>query len=114
MPFSTELRLPQDDSHIRDYRVNKVRYRRQGLYLKHFLKHQISEHHEKAGAQYDGVIEDINLEWLDPIDDAAPVGITEMQSIPEGSSDLAKEYGVSHAAEVQEWWLKLRLSLIHI
>ena len=57
---------------------------------------------------HDGVIEDINLEWLDPIDDAAPVGITEMQSIPEGSSDLAKEYGVSHAAEVQDWWLKLR------
>ena len=32
----------------------------------------------------------------------------EMQKVPENSSDLAKEYGVSHAAEIQGWWLKLR------
>jgi hypothetical protein len=69
-------------------------------YLDFLLKHQIS--------QYDGVIEDIDLEWLDAIEDAAPVGITEMQKVPENSSDLAKEYGVSHAAEIQDWWLKLR------
>ena len=77
-------------------------------YLDFLLKHQISEYHEAAGAQYDGVIEDINLEWLDPIDDAAPVGVTEMQKVPEDASDLAKEYGVSHAAEVKDWWIKLR------
>ena len=77
-------------------------------YLDFLLKHQISEYHEAAGAQYDGVIEDINLEWLDPIDDAAPVGVTEMQKVPEDASDLAKEYGISHAAEVQDWWIKLR------
>tara|TARA_B100000212_G_scaffold328430_1_gene292689 strand:+ start:97 stop:513 length:417 start_codon:yes stop_codon:yes gene_type:complete len=77
-------------------------------YLDFLLKHQISEHHEEAGAQYDGVIESIDLEWLDPIDDAAPVGVTKMEPIPEDSSDLAKEYGESHAAEVQDWWLKLR------
>ena len=55
-----------------------------------------------------GVIESIDLEWLDPIDDAAPVGITKMEEIPSDASDLAKEYGESHAAEVQDWWLKLR------
>ena len=31
-------------------------------YLDFLLKHQISEYHEAAGAQYDGVIEDIDLE----------------------------------------------------
>ena len=77
-------------------------------YLDFLLKHQISEYHEAAGAQYDGVIEDINLEWLDAIEDAAPVGVTEMQKVPEDASDLAKEYGESHAAEVQDWWMKLR------
>ena len=77
-------------------------------YLDFLLKHQISDHHEEAGAQYDGVIESIDLEWLDPIDDAAPVGITKMEEIPSDASDLAKEYGESHAAEVQDWWLKLR------
>ena len=27
---------------------------------------------------------------------------------PTNASDLAKEYGESHAAEVQDWWMKLR------
>ena len=27
---------------------------------------------------------------------------------PELCYDLAKEYGESHAAEVQDWWMKLR------
>jgi quinol monooxygenase YgiN len=77
-------------------------------YLDFLLKHQISEYHEEAGAQYDGVIENIDLEWLDGLEDAAPVGITEMQKVPEDASELAKEYGESHAAEVQDWWRVLR------
>jgi quinol monooxygenase YgiN len=77
-------------------------------YLDFLLKHQISKHHEETGAKFGGVIESLDLEWLDPIEDAAPVGITEMQKVPEDASDLAKEYGDSHAAEIQDWWLKLR------
>ena len=34
--------------------------------------------------------------------------LTKMEEIPSDASDLAKEYGESHAAEVQDWWLKLR------
>jgi hypothetical protein len=31
-----------------------------------------------------------------------------MQKVPEDASELAKEYGDSHAAEVQDWWRALR------
>lgn len=77
-------------------------------YLDFLLKHQISEHHEKAGAQFEGVIESLNLEWLDPIDGAAPVGITKMQELPKDAPELAKEYVKTYPAEIQSWWEKLR------
>lgn len=77
-------------------------------YLDFLLKHQISEHHEKAAGNYGDIIESIDLEWLDGIENAAPVGKTEMQDLPENAPDLAKEYVKSYAAEVQDWWLALR------
>ncbi len=77
-------------------------------YLDFLLKHQISEHHENAAGNYGDAIDSIDLEWLDALEDAAPVGNTEMQKVPENASDLAKEYGDTHAAEVQEWWKELR------
>ena len=77
-------------------------------YLDFLLKHQISDHHEKAAGHYGDAIESIDLEWLDGLEGASPVGNTEMQKLPEDSSDLAKEYGETHAAEVQKWWLQLR------
>ena len=77
-------------------------------YLDFLITHQISAHHEVAAAEYDGVIEDIDLEWLDPVDGASKLGPTEKQSVPEDASDLAKEYDKTHAVEVQNWWTALR------
>ena len=77
-------------------------------YLDFLLKHQISKHHEEAGAKFSGVIESLDLEWLDPIENAAPVGITKMQELPEGSPELAKDYIKTYPAIIQNWWLKLR------
>ena len=59
-------------------------------------------------AEIKTIIESIDLEWLDGLEDASPVGNTEMQKLPEDSSELAKEYGETHAAEGQDWWLQLR------
>ena len=77
-------------------------------YLDFLIKHQISKHHEEAGAQFGGVIESLDLEWLDPIENAAPVGITEMQELPENAPELAKEYIETYPAVVQKWWFDLR------
>ena len=39
---------------------------------------------------------------------ASKLGSTEMQEVPDDASDLAKEYGETHAAIIQDWWLALR------
>ena len=50
----------------------------------------------------------LDLEWLDPIEDAAPVGITKMEELPENAPELAKDYIKTYPAIIQKWWLKLR------
>lgn len=73
-----------------------------------FLTHQTSAHHEEASPALREVIEVLRLEWVDPITGASPLVPTETQDLPEGASDLEREYSVRFAAAVQEWWLSLR------
>ena len=77
-------------------------------YLDFLLTHQISNHHEDAAARYEGIIEDIDLEWLDPVDGASKLGPTEIQPVPHDAPDLAKHYDVDHAVVLQNWWELLR------
>ena len=77
-------------------------------YLDFLITHQISDHHEAAAGNYGDIIEDIDLEWVDPVEGASKLGHTEMQEVPDDASDLAKEYGETHAAIIQDWWLALR------
>ena len=77
-------------------------------YLDFLITHQISDHHKAAAGNYGDIIEDIDLEWVDPVEGASKLGNTEMQEVPDDASDLAKEYGETHAAIIQDWWLALR------
>ena len=79
-------------------------------YLDFMMTHQISNHHEEAANKYDGVIADIDLEWLDPVDGASKLGSTEIQPIPEDAPELAKEYDLDHAIIFQDWWELFRKS----
>ena len=76
-------------------------------YLDFLLKHQISDHHEKAAGHYGDAIESIDLGG-DGLEGAYLLEIQKCRNCGR-SSDLAKEYGETHAAEVQEWWLQLRV-----
>ena len=73
-----------------------------------FIAHQISDHHESASPALGRLIERIRLEWLDPIDGAAPLEPTEMQAAPEGSEDLTLAYTDRYAALIADWWSPLR------
>ena len=73
-----------------------------------FIRHQTSDHHEAASPQLGPVIERIRLEWVDPVDGAAPLGPTEMQPAPDGADDLTVAYTERYAALVAEWWAPLR------
>jgi quinol monooxygenase YgiN len=73
-----------------------------------FIRHQTSDHHEAASPQLGPVIERIRLEWVDPIEGAAPFGPTEMQPAPDAADELTVAYTERYAALVAEWWTPLR------
>ncbi len=73
-----------------------------------FIAHQASDHHEAASPQLGPVIERIRLEWVDPIDGAAPLGSTEMQPALDDSDELTVVYTDRYAAIIADWWTPLR------
>ena len=73
-----------------------------------FVDHQTSDHHEAASPQLGPVIERIRLEWVDPIQGAAPLGPTEMQPARYDADELTAAYTQRYAALVADWWAPLR------
>jgi quinol monooxygenase YgiN len=73
-----------------------------------FLTHQTSDHHEGAGPALAETIEQIRLEWVDPLADASPLVETNSQPLPRGASELTALYHRQYAVQVQDWWLPLR------
>lgn len=73
-----------------------------------FLEHQTSDHHEQATPALGEVIESLRLEWVDPIQGAAPLPPTDPQDLPADASDLMRTYARRFAPAIQDWWLRLR------
>lgn len=73
-----------------------------------FIAHQTSEHHESASPELGRMIESLRLEWLDPIDGASTLPLTEMQEAPDGAQDLTVAYTDRFAAIIAPWWEPLR------
>lgn len=73
-----------------------------------FIAHQTSDHHEGASPELGRLIEDLTLEWVDPIEGASELGPTEMQPAPEGADELTVTYTERFAALVAPWWEPLR------
>jgi quinol monooxygenase YgiN len=73
-----------------------------------FLEHQTSDHHETASGELREVIEDIRLEWVDPIANAAPLPATAVQPLPDDADNLTKRYYQFFFPQVADWWSGLR------
>ena len=73
-----------------------------------FLVHQTSDHHEQASPALGEVIEDIKLEWVDPIKAASPLPETEHQEPAGDANELTRQYSKLFAARVADWWRGLR------
>ena len=73
-----------------------------------FIAHQTSPHHESASPDLGAVIEDLRLEWLDPVADASPLPETRAQDVGDDAGELARRYAEVFAADVAAWWLPLR------
>lgn len=71
-----------------------------------FMSHQTSDHHEAP--DFEKLLEDIRLEWVDPIQGASELISTNPQEVPVDVDALTREYAESHAMEIQPWWQKMR------
>jgi len=72
-----------------------------------FMEHQMSDHHEAP--DFGSMIEQIELEWVDPIQGAAHLAPTVHQGLPADASDFMRQKAKGHEMVVQEWWKALGL-----
>ena len=72
------------------------------------IGHQISDHHEEATPPLMEVIEDEQLEWVDPVQGASPLPPTNTQELPEDAPDIAKTYDEILRIVAPNWWNELR------
>jgi quinol monooxygenase YgiN len=75
-----------------------------------FIVHQTSDHHEVASPKLGALIEDLRLEWVDPVQGASKLPPTDMQPLPADADALTTKYHELFAAKIQEWWQAHRAS----
>lgn len=73
-----------------------------------FIAHQTSDHHEEASPKLGKVLTGIRLEWVDPVDGAAPLPRTESQDLSHVADELTRLYAERFAARVAPWWQTVR------
>jgi len=69
-----------------------------------FIVHQTSDHHEEASPRLGELIQDMKLEWVDPVQGASSLPPTDMQPIPDDADELTRKYHALFAATIQDWW----------
>ncbi len=67
-----------------------------------FLLHQVSDYHE--GFDFASMIKSLELEWVDPVTEAAPLKPTEPGDLPDNASDTIKAAAEAYVMNLQEWW----------
>lgn len=73
-----------------------------------FLSHQCSDHHEAAVAPLMAQIGAMKLEWVDPVQGAAPLPLTRAQPVDASAGELVRKYAQMCPVQEADWWLPLR------
>ena len=74
-----------------------------------FIEHQTSDHHEESSPKLGELIEDMRLEWVDPVEGASRLPATHSQPMPPAADELTRRYHKLFAPTIQKWWDPLRL-----
>ncbi|MFT4519734.1 MAG: quinol monooxygenase YgiN [Halioglobus sp.] len=69
-----------------------------------FWEHQISDYHE--GHDFAAMIKSLDMEWVDPVADAAPLIPTKSTDAPDTASDLIQSAAQTYPITEQAWWKK--------
>jgi len=72
-----------------------------------FIAHETSPHHLAALPELREVLQDVRLEWIDPVAGASTLKPTDR---PDVADDLAARHGLDdrYRVTIQDWWLSLR------
>lgn len=72
-----------------------------------FMVHQVADYHHDAG--FSECFESLRLEWVDPIQGAAPLPPSETVATRDpDKSDLWNRYVTNHSADPPAWWSRQR------
>ena len=71
-----------------------------------FMQHQTSDHHEAP--DFGALLENLELEWIDPIQGACELTETNPKDLPDDASDAMQQHADNMPVVLQEWWLRLR------
>ena len=71
-----------------------------------FMNHQTSDHHEAP--DFGSLLENLELEWIDPIRGASDLTETNPKDLPDDASDLMQQYAENMPVVMQDWWLQFR------
>lgn len=73
-----------------------------------FLAHETAPYHEAAAEPIMAMIEAFDLEWVDPVIGAAPLGMSNEQALSEDAGDRARLYASMFPLALASWWRALR------
>ena len=73
-----------------------------------FWKHQASDHHEGEMQRFAACIAELDLETIDPVQQASPLPATQEGVITTEESDVIKEQAALYPIAIAEWWKSLR------
>lgn len=73
-----------------------------------FIAHQTSAHHERESPQIARIVENIRLEWLDPVQGGSPLTTTAVQDLSASEDELTRRYAKIFEARIASWWLPFR------
>lgn len=73
-----------------------------------FIEHQTSDHHEEASPTIGRLVENLRLEWVDPVAGAAPLGESRPMDLSGDQRELVRKYARLFAVREAEWWDDLR------
>ena len=72
-----------------------------------FLAHETTPHHEAAAEPIMALIEAFELEWVDPVPDAAPLATTHEQPLDAGADERTRFYAGMFPLTLARWWRDL-------
>jgi quinol monooxygenase YgiN len=73
-----------------------------------FWRHQASDHHEGEMQRFAACIADLDLETIDPVQQASPLPATEEGVIPAQETDAVREQAELYPILLAHWWQALR------